>query len=257
MISELPLSFKIVPQYPHDRFKIGYVNYRPSMNRRIVDLYNSNTDRTSIQYARYLAEITLGRFLLDQEHAHHGDFNSMNDCINNITVLSKEEHAKLHIKYDNVGRHIAIVICPICGVVKAIDVRNTSLMDYNTKIISCSRQHSGVLSASYISEEMKNWFRSIQIPFTIREFLDGKLVVEWINHLWWDDFGNRISFVPPEKELWFKDATNISSYVHKQKEQLAARLEMIRPLVEQNLNAYEISRKTRIPRCSVQRYMAL
>ena len=47
-------------------------------------------------YHRYLMEQTLGRKLLRTEHVHHIDGNKENNSLENLVVMSKAEHAKLH-----------------------------------------------------------------------------------------------------------------------------------------------------------------
>ena len=64
-----------------------------------------------ISYPRYIIAKELGRELTEDEEVHHIDGNPLNNDINNLQVLTKEEHAKLHAqKY-----HDKIMICPWCG----------------------------------------------------------------------------------------------------------------------------------------------
>lgn len=45
---------------------------------------------------RVLMEIKLGRILEDFEEVHHIDENKNNDSVDNLEVLTKSEHTKLH-----------------------------------------------------------------------------------------------------------------------------------------------------------------
>jgi len=49
-----------------------------------------------IAYHRYLMQKHLGRKLLLKEHVHHIDNNKFNNSIDNLTIISPEEHTRLH-----------------------------------------------------------------------------------------------------------------------------------------------------------------
>ena len=53
-------------------------------------------DRKKYQEHRYLMEQHLGRKLTRNEEVHHLDDNKLNNDINNLIVLSKADHTKLH-----------------------------------------------------------------------------------------------------------------------------------------------------------------
>ena len=61
----------------------GYLQQHPS-GRKYVHLYNSDSNRSLISYARYLLCVKEGRILPDNIEADHSDNNCTNDCINNI-----------------------------------------------------------------------------------------------------------------------------------------------------------------------------
>jgi len=48
--------------------------------------------------ARYVVEKHLGRYLKTEEHVHHKDRDTLNDSIDNLEVLSAEEHSRIHIE---------------------------------------------------------------------------------------------------------------------------------------------------------------
>ena len=45
-----------------------------------------------------LAEQEIGRKLFPNEVVHHLDFNKLNNSLNNLVVLTRSEHSKLHLK---------------------------------------------------------------------------------------------------------------------------------------------------------------
>ena len=59
----------------------------------IVDGYNRHNQ---VKIHRYLMEVKLGRKLKSTEIVHHKDFNKLNNNINNLEILTREEHNKIH-----------------------------------------------------------------------------------------------------------------------------------------------------------------
>ncbi len=81
---------KIELEYPYNKdWKFGYLVTNPE-GRKTVILYNSHTDRSSTQYARYLLAVRIERYLTSDEEADHRDDDFTNDDINNLQILSKE-----------------------------------------------------------------------------------------------------------------------------------------------------------------------
>lgn len=88
----------VIPvEFPfNQRWKKAYL-IMGSEHRQMVCLFNSPTDRTTIAYARYLMSVKLGRILNDDETVDHIDNNKLNDDINNLQILSREDNiAKYH-----------------------------------------------------------------------------------------------------------------------------------------------------------------
>ena len=87
-----------------DKWDAAYVVHHKKENRRYVILRNSKTDkRTTIQYAKYLMCIKLGRLLNANEQVDHIDGDKMNDSIDNLQVLKREDHLK-KTAAENTGR---------------------------------------------------------------------------------------------------------------------------------------------------------
>lgn len=91
----------------------GYVRIRKD-GRRVIDLVNSHEDRTTVSYARYLLTIKEGRFLNSWEEADHINTDHTDDSIDNLQVLTTEEHiAKSTLEQR--GTTYVICVCAYCG----------------------------------------------------------------------------------------------------------------------------------------------
>lgn len=90
-------------EYPYStKWKKGYIVTNPE-GRKTVILYNSQKDRTSTSYARYIMSVHLGRFLTPSEHVDHIDEDKTNDDIDNLQLLTQTENSKkngLHKRKD-------------------------------------------------------------------------------------------------------------------------------------------------------------
>jgi uncharacterized protein (DUF1330 family) len=60
-------------------------------------------NRGYVLRARYVMEQYLGRYLTSDEEVHHINGNKTDDRIENLVVLSKSDHAKLHIEQGDFG----------------------------------------------------------------------------------------------------------------------------------------------------------
>ena len=83
--------------------------------RKRVDLVNSEKDRTTIAYARYLMCVKLGYLLSAEYEVDHVDRDCSNDDITNLQILTKEEHLIKTAKEATTGRNTRILVCECCG----------------------------------------------------------------------------------------------------------------------------------------------
>ncbi len=60
---------------------------------------------------RHLKSVEIGRWLLGSEHVHHIDGDNLNNNLDNLQILSAEEHARIHNKYST----DITKVCPFCG----------------------------------------------------------------------------------------------------------------------------------------------
>jgi hypothetical protein len=75
--------------------------------------YLKNEKRV-ISYPRYVMAKVLGRKLLPNEQVHHKDENPLNNNIDNLEVLTFEEHLKIHAEEQR-KYYDKTMICPWCN----------------------------------------------------------------------------------------------------------------------------------------------
>lgn len=96
---------KIDLQYPYTQdWKNGYIVTNPE-GRKTVILYNTQIDRSSTQYARYLLSVSLKRYLTDDETADHIDGDKSNDDLGNLQILTRTENIKKSAKGITITEH--------------------------------------------------------------------------------------------------------------------------------------------------------
>lgn len=99
-----------------DKWRKGYLR-KNNNGRRVVDLYNSCSDRTTISYARYLMSVKLGCLINNDIQVDHIDEDKTNDKISNLQLLSSTENlAKTHEHYRNNIQVKHTVSCDYCRV---------------------------------------------------------------------------------------------------------------------------------------------
>lgn len=117
----------------------GYLRYSKEDGRGRIDLINSKDDRTTISYARYLKSVELGYILPREYEVDHKNVDHTNDNLDNLQVLTKQEHRKKTAK-DFGGRDYAAFTCPEC---ETVFVRETYKVKKNQSNVFCSRQCNG------------------------------------------------------------------------------------------------------------------
>jgi len=54
------------------------------------------TSAGKVYYHRHVVSLSIGRWLLSTELVHHKDHDKLNNCITNLEILTKAEHARTH-----------------------------------------------------------------------------------------------------------------------------------------------------------------
>ena len=62
---------------------------------------------------RHLASVKIGRWLTHEENVHHIDGNKENNDLDNLMILTNENHIKIHMNEN--GKSKVIKNCIICG----------------------------------------------------------------------------------------------------------------------------------------------
>lgn len=105
---------KISVEHPFSlQWRIAYLRISKDGRKR-VDLFNSNKDRTTISYARYLLSVKEGRVLSEDEEADHKDGDRSNDHTDNLQILVKPKHKK-KTKIEKGGVKTLCLTCASCS----------------------------------------------------------------------------------------------------------------------------------------------
>ena len=109
---------RIKPEKPFDKWNRAYllahVNSGPAKNRKFVHLYNSQSDRKCISYARYLICVKLGRILGPEETVDHINNDPTDDRLENLQVLSLSDNIRKYAKRHSTGHNKRTCKCLDC-----------------------------------------------------------------------------------------------------------------------------------------------
>lgn len=123
-------------------WKWGYIVINKEPRRNVI-LYNSSKNRKTISYARYLYEVSIGRYLECDSVVDHIDGNQMNDIIENFQLLSVgENNIKRYIQSKKTARMVELE-CGSCGKNFIRGHNTTHLVIKRNKTTYCSRTCSG------------------------------------------------------------------------------------------------------------------
>lgn len=134
---------KIELEEPYrSKWRFGYLRVS-SEGRRILDLYNSDQDRTTISYARYLYGVKLGYEVPSEYEVDHSDENRLNDDVNNLQLLTGvENRLKSHESNAFFTKDIAL-LCPNCNGEFFVLASELRFRQSRNQEMFCSRNCSG------------------------------------------------------------------------------------------------------------------
>ena len=113
-------------------------------NYAVIPEHPNRTKNNYVLEHRAVVENHLGRLLSNDEVVHHINGNKKDNRVENLLILSEEEHAKLHGA--TVGHKMVKLKCPWCGKIFSIEKRQ-SFLDKPTKYqcTCCSSKCRGKL----------------------------------------------------------------------------------------------------------------
>lgn len=131
-------NMKITLQGPYATLYLkGYMRTSKVDGRSRIDLYNSDKDRTTITYAKYIMTIALNRFIdNNKEEVDHIDGNKTNDLLSNLQVITKIEHIE-KTRIEKSGKTYFTCVCANC---KISFQREARQMHKNSVNSFCSRK---------------------------------------------------------------------------------------------------------------------
>jgi predicted transcriptional regulator len=154
---------KIDLEYPYSKdWDSAYLVVNPE-GRRTVILCKNTRPVSSTQYARYLLAVANGRYLTEYEEADHIDENFKNDAIDNLQILSIEEHRQKSIAN---GRKEKYVEC-LCSKCNSTFIRRASNVTDATKFCSRECQYNHMRDTGTCGGYVSNVDYSL-----IREYID-------------------------------------------------------------------------------------
>lgn len=134
------MKIELEAPYSND-WKYGYivVNKEP---RRNVILYNSNKDRSTVSFARYMMSVNLGYYIGSEFVVDHINGDQMDDRLENYQLLTSEQNKIKGDKQNNSTRQMVDLVCGYCGE-EFTKPRNTTHLVIKKNSDYCSRVCSG------------------------------------------------------------------------------------------------------------------
>lgn len=156
---DLKISTKIELEEPFkSKWRFGYlvVNKEP---RRNVILFNSQEDRTTISYARYLYCVSIGQDIEKDLVVDHINGDKLDDRLDNFQLISFAENTKKGFKQSNKARLYVDFECGVCGK-EFTKPKNTTSFTIKGKISdfcsrSCAGKSQGKIKSKVVREYRK------------------------------------------------------------------------------------------------------
>lgn len=129
-------------KYPYEDFTVYFPIWHKVEKRYMICLVpiDNKMKRFTMSYARYLLSVKLKRKLKSFETVDHIDGNKINDSLDNLQILSREENTKKYYKDNKISRRKITIVCPICN--KKI-IKNYNQTSFGKRIKNnnyCSRE---------------------------------------------------------------------------------------------------------------------
>lgn len=108
----------VLAKSPYQEYTIHGPYIHTATKRKRVDLVKwvGQGPKIQLAYSRYLMEVHLNRILDSMEDVHHINGDLADDRLENLQVLNRSDHTKLHTKDNPVNPPLsAEFVCPTCG----------------------------------------------------------------------------------------------------------------------------------------------
>lgn len=237
---------QFVPEPPFDRFSKGVCWIHKKMFRRMVNLYNTADDNTTMSLARYLYQVFLWKtdnYIIPKElTVDHINDDKFDDRLDNYQLLTQSQNStKAGLRQ---GKKYVVLVCPNCKHVFMREIRQTQLMPcFKNRVSCCSRACSGSFSGQVPKLAIK-WLSKRQVVCVFKESFRGvEILPEYTSD---EDY----SFMNLIKEDEFKRYYTEFS-VGKPKDQTEL-IEKIRHLFNDGLSDYKIAERLGLRRGKVQ-----
>lgn len=119
-----------------------YGPYKNGEGRLVIWLKFDDGTKRGISYPKYLMELHLNRYLLDNETVDHIDGNFLNNNISNLQVLDRKEHCKLDV-IRNKNIEVNCTYCNKLFIIEGSKLHTRNRKDKNNSGYFCSRSCSG------------------------------------------------------------------------------------------------------------------
>lgn len=124
-----------------------YLNFNKGLGRWQVCIKKSDGSRKTILYSKFLMSVKEKRILSSVEEVDHIDNDKLNDSIDNLSIVSRDENKNKFL--NTLSRSMVELTCPQCLKKFTREKRQTHLSKGGIRTF-CSR------SCSYESMKIKN-----------------------------------------------------------------------------------------------------
>ncbi len=126
----------------YENLKKVYGPYSQKSGRLQSYLVFLDGTKKTVSYPKYLMELHLNRYLLDNETVDHIDGNFLNNDISNLQVLDRKEHCTIDV-IRNLDIEVNCAFCNNTFTIKGSSLHQRNRKDRNNSGYFCSRSCTG------------------------------------------------------------------------------------------------------------------
>ena len=136
----------ICDKSPYKGCKIYGPIFHRKEGRNMINIVFPDKTRTTLSYARFIMSTHLGRKLSRAETVDHINEDRLDDRLDNLQILSREENSRKHV-IEKQTRKMVDLKCPNCGVIFSRRRGLSHLCKPGQRYTACSRKCAGALRA--------------------------------------------------------------------------------------------------------------